>query len=91
MYVNNNLTYFDIFGVKHIPNKTKIGNKHIITNIYRIQAYDSMMCVYFYIGFIDFILKAKLKLDYANCVIVTIVVSIENLKILKYETFPKKH
>ena len=46
---NNNVTYFDIFGGEHIPKETKkfIGNKNIITNIYRIQAYNSIMCVYF--------------------------------------------
>ena len=41
LYVNNNnVTYFDSFGVKHILNEIKrfIGNKNIITNIYRIQA-----------------------------------------------------
>ena len=36
----NNVVYFDIFGVKHIPKEIKklIGNKNIITNIYGIQA-----------------------------------------------------
>ena len=34
-----------------------IGNKNIIPNIYRIQAYDSIMCGYFCIGFIEFMLK----------------------------------
>ena len=29
------------------------------TNIYRIQAYDSIMSGYFCIGFIDFMLKGK--------------------------------
>ena len=53
-----NLTYFDSFGVKHIPKEIKkcIGNKNVITNIYRIQAYDS----------IDFMLKMKSLLDYTN-------------------------
>ena len=39
---------FDSFEVEHIPEEIKkfIGNKNIITNIYRIQAYDSTMCVY---------------------------------------------
>ena len=41
-------------------------NKNIITNIYRIQAYDSIMWVYFCIGFIDFILKSKRLLDNTN-------------------------
>ena len=36
-----------------------IGNKNIITNIYRIQVFDSKMCGYFYVGFIDFMLKGK--------------------------------
>ena len=40
--------------------------KSIITNIYRIQAYDSIMCRYFCIAFIDFMLKGESLLDYTN-------------------------
>ena len=39
LYVNaNNIVSFDSFGVEHIPKKIKkfIGNKNIITYIYRI-------------------------------------------------------
>ena len=57
LYVNdNNVTYFNSFGVEHIPKEIKkfIGNRNIITNIYRLQAYNSIMCGYFCIGFIDF-------------------------------------
>ena len=63
----NNIVYFDSFGVEHIPKEIKkfIGNKNI-TNIYRIQAYDSIMCRYFCIGFIDFMLKSKSLLNYTN-------------------------
>ena len=43
-----------------------MGNKKIITNNYRIQAYDSIMCGYFCIGFIDFMLKGKSLLEYIN-------------------------
>ena len=46
-YMNgNNIICFDSFGVEHIPKEIKkfIGSKNIITNIYRIQAYDSIMC-----------------------------------------------
>ena len=43
-----------------------LENKNIITNIYRIQAYDSIMCGYFCTGFIDFMLKGKILLDYTN-------------------------
>ena len=46
--------------------KKLIENKNIITNIYRIQAYDSIMCGYFCIGFIDFMLKVKSLLEYTN-------------------------
>ena len=68
LYVNhNNVTYFDSFGVKHIPKEIKksVRNKNILTNIYRIQTYNSM-CGYFCIGFIDFMLKGKRFLDYTN-------------------------
>ena len=47
LYANaENITYFDSFRVEHIPKEIRrfIGNKNIITNIYRIQAYDSIMC-----------------------------------------------
>ena len=69
MHVNDdNVTYFDSFGVEHIAKEIIkiIGNKNVITNIYRIQAYDSIMCGYFCIGFIDFILKGKSLLEYTN-------------------------
>ena len=63
-----NVTYFDSFGVEHIPKEIQKlrGNKNIITNIYRIQAYDLIMCGYFCIGFIEFMLKVESLLDYAN-------------------------
>ena len=64
----NNIVYFDSFGVEHIPKEIKkfIGNKNIITNIYTIQAYDSITCEYFCIGFIDFMLKGKSLLEYRD-------------------------
>ena len=65
---NNNVTYFDSFGVEHIPNEIIkfIENRNITTNIFRIQAYDSTMCGYFCIGFIDFMFKGKSLTDYTN-------------------------
>ena len=58
---NNNVTYFDSFRVQHIPKEIKefAKNKNITANIFRIQAYDSVMCGYFCIGFIDFMFKGK--------------------------------
>ena len=66
--IDNNVTYFDSFGVEHIPKEIKkiIENKNIITNIYRIQAYDSITCEYFCIGLIDFMLKGKSLFEYIN-------------------------
>ena len=54
--------------MEHIPKEIKkfIANKSIIMNIYRIQAYDSIMCEYFCIGFVDFMLKGKSLLDKTN-------------------------
>ena len=46
--------------------KNKTPNIPKITNIYRIKAYNSIMCWYFYIGVIDFILKGKSLLDYTS-------------------------
>ena len=60
MYVNcSNLTYFDRYGPENVPEETKkfIGNKNVITNIYRMQDSDLIMCGYFCIGFVDFKLK----------------------------------
>ena len=69
LYMNgNNIIYFDSFGVEHILKKIKkfIRNKNIITNVYRIRAYDLIMCGYFCIEFIDFMLKGQSLLDYTN-------------------------
>ena len=69
LYVNdNNVTYFDSSGIEHIPKEIKkfIGNKNVVINIYRMQAYDSIICGYFCIGFIDFMLKGKSLLKYIN-------------------------
>ena len=58
---NNDVTYFDSFGAEHIPKEIKvfINNKDIKTNIFRIQAYYSVICGYFCVGFIDFMFKGK--------------------------------
>ena len=67
MYVHKKgVTYFDTFGVEHIPKEIKAFIGHslsIKTNIFRKQAYDSIMCGYFCIGFIDFMLAGKKLTD----------------------------
>ena len=65
---NNDITYFDSFGVEHISKEIKafIKNKNIKTNIFRIQGYDSIMCGYFCTGFINFMIKGKSLTEYIN-------------------------
>ena len=68
--------YFDSFGVEHIPKEiNKFSNnettrssslERIKSNIFRIQAYDSIMCGYFCIEFINYMLKGKTLLHYTN-------------------------
>ena len=67
--INNNVTYFDYFGVEHIPREKNAfidRSLSITTNIFRIQAYDSIMCGYFCIGFIDFMLAGKTLTEFTN-------------------------
>ena len=46
--------------------KTFIGNENIKTNSFRMQAYDLIMCGYFCIVFIDFMLVKKTLTDFTN-------------------------
>ena len=75
LYVNDcNVIYFDSFDVECISKEIKkiIRNKSNVTHIYRIQAYDSVMCVYFYVWFIDFMVKV--------CSIILIYSPLMNIK-----------
>ena len=68
-YANHTImTYFDRSGVEHILKEIKklINNKNIMTNIFIIQAYDSVMCGYFCIGFINYMFMGKRLTDYTN-------------------------
>ena len=59
---NNDVTYFDSFGVEHIPKEIKAfidRSLSITTNIFNLQGYDWIMCGYFCVGFIDFMLAGK--------------------------------
>ena len=70
--------YFDSFGIEHIPKEikhaidnepsssAKARNKEIKANIFRIQAYDSIICGYHCIEFINYMLEGKTLLDYTN-------------------------
>ena len=74
----NEVINFDSFGIEHIPKEINkfirfkelgpaVGsNKKIKANIFRIQAYDSIMCGYFCIEFMNYMLKGKTLLEYTN-------------------------
>ena len=74
LYVNkiafktNEVIYFDSFGVEHIPKEIKkfIGHKDIKASIFRSQAYDSIMCGYFYIEFINYMFNGKSLIDFIS-------------------------
>ena len=61
----NEIVYFDSFGVEHIPEEIKefIRNKNIKANIFRLQENNSIMCGYFCIGLIDFMVAGKKLTD----------------------------
>ena len=66
---NDNVTYFISFGVEPIPKEIKTfiyRSLSITANICRMQVYDSIMCGYFCIGFIDFMLKGKTLTEFTN-------------------------
>ena len=70
--------YFDSFGVEHIPKEIKkfIGNEQsssekarnteIKANVFRLQAYDSIMCGYFCIEFINYMFDGKSLIDFTS-------------------------
>ena len=61
------ITCFESFCIEHAPKEIKkfIGNKNMISNIYRIQTHDSIICQYFWTGFTDFMLK-KSFIDFTS-------------------------
>ena len=61
-----------VFGIERIPKEinkfinNNNNNNNIESNIFRLQAYDSIMCGYFCIEFINYMLKGKTLLDFTN-------------------------
>ena len=75
--VAENVTYFDSFRVQHIPKEIRkfITNKNVTLTFCRIPAYDLIMCKYFCIVFIDFMLQGDQSIQ-----IYFLVMNIENDK-----------
>ena len=57
----NEIVCFNSFGVEHFPEEIEkfLGNRNLVANIFRVQANNSVMCGYFCIGFIDYMLAGK--------------------------------
>ena len=69
LYVKNNeFIYFGSFGVERVTNEIKrfIGHKNTKTNIFRMQADNSIMCGYFCIRFIDFMFTGRSLIDFTG-------------------------
>ena len=62
------VVYFDSFGVDHVSKEIKrfIRHKNTKTNIFRIQADNSIMCGYLCIVFIDFMFAGKSLIDFTS-------------------------
>ena len=68
IFEKNEVIYFDSFGVEYIPKEiiNKIGNKNIKSNIFKIQDNNSILCGYFCILFIEYMLNNKMLTDFTN-------------------------
>ena len=66
--LDNNDTYFESSEVERMLKEIKkcIDKSRVVNNIFRIQKYDSVMCRYFCIRFIDFMLKAESLAEFTN-------------------------
>ena len=64
----NTALHFDSFGIEYIPQEVlnKIKDKSITHNIFRIQDNESIMCGFYCIAFIEYMLPGKTLLDYTN-------------------------
>ena len=60
--------YFHSFAIEYIPLEvlTKIRDKSITHNIFRIQDNESTMCGFYCIAFIEYMLAGKTFLGYTN-------------------------
>ena len=62
LFINKNITvYFDSFGIEYIPQEVlnEIRDKSITHNMVRIQDDKSIMCRFYWIAFIEYMLARK--------------------------------
>ena len=60
--------YFDSFGIEYIPQEVlnKIKDISIAHNIFRIQDNETIICGFYSIAFIEYVLAGRVLLDYTN-------------------------
>ena len=71
LFIHKNVAiYFDSFAIEYIPLEVlhKIKDKSITQNIFRIQDNKSIMCRFFCIAFIEYMVARKTLLDYTNLI-----------------------
>ena len=63
------VNYFDSFGIEYVPKEILkfIGNTDIKTNVFRVQAYNSILCGLFCVLFIDYMLAGKKIIHKSSC------------------------
>ena len=68
IFNRNEAIYFDNFGIEHIHEEIKefVGNKNIKAIIFRVQGNHSVMCGYFCIELVHFMLAGKKLTDYTS-------------------------
>ena len=61
-------TYFDSFGIEYTSQEVlnKVRDQSISQNVFRIQDDDSIICVFYCIALIIYMLAAETLLDYTN-------------------------
>ena len=64
----NTVVYFAYFRIEHIPQEvfSKIRDKSITRNIFRIQDNEAITCGFYCITFIEYILTGRNLLEYTN-------------------------
>ena len=68
IYWQKTAVHSDSFRIEYIPQKVldKIKDKSITHNIFRTQDNDSVMCGFYFITFIEYMLSGKTLLNYTN-------------------------
>ena len=69
LFIDRNIAmYFDSFGIEYIPQEVfnKIENNSITRNISGIQDDDSIMCGFYCVAFIEYMIEEKTLVDYTN-------------------------